>query len=58
MVILIGNKVPNVRLEGPNPHSPIPLVGFAIDHIMIIVRKERIGVLNEVNWVTSNESAP
>lgn len=50
--------MPNVRLERPNPHSPIPLVGFAIDHIMIIVRKERIGVLNEVNWVTSNESAP
>lgn len=58
LVILLGHKVPNLRLVGPNLHYSIFLIDFAVSHIMVIVRKEGIVILIMVSWVTFNRSIP
>lgn len=42
VAIIIGYKVPNLKLVGPNQLHPILSIDFMVDYIRVTMMKERI----------------
>ena len=52
VVIILGNKVPNIRLVGPNQLHHIRHVDFMVDYIGAIMMKDEISALDMVRQGT------
>lgn len=56
--MLIGHKVPNLRLMGPNLHHLILCINFMVGFTVVFVRDERISILVVVSWISCDGDVP
>lgn len=58
VVILLGHKVLNIRLVGPNRHQLTLLIDFVVSIIMVCVRRGGTNVIDMIKLGISNEISP